>query len=104
MTGNGRLPCIGIQFTFNRKRIDELRRLERRRGRSGKDSIDHPPHLSDDIANSVAGAVNVAITRPAIDPRAMPTGVERGTDWLGLSNNEASADSDVIDIGARIVN
>lgn len=35
----------------------EFRRLERRRGRSGKDSIDHPPRGSDDIANAVAGAI-----------------------------------------------
>ena len=33
----------------------EFRRLERRRGRSGKDTIDHPPRGSDDIANAVAG-------------------------------------------------
>jgi hypothetical protein len=35
----------------------EFRRLERRRGRSGKDSIDHPPRGSDDTANAVAGAM-----------------------------------------------
>src|SRR5215472_4866446 len=35
----------------------EFRRLERRRGRAGKDSIDHPPRGTDDIANSVAGAI-----------------------------------------------
>jgi Terminase large subunit, ATPase domain len=49
---------------FTSKRIDlldiekmktEFRRLERRRGRSGKDTIDHPPRGSDDIANAVAG-------------------------------------------------
>jgi hypothetical protein len=39
----------------NRRMIEEFRRLERRRGRSGKDSIDHPAYGgSDDIANSVA--------------------------------------------------
>jgi hypothetical protein len=38
----------------------EFRRLERRRGRSGKDSIDHPPRGSDDIANAVAGVISVA--------------------------------------------
>ena len=35
----------------------EFRRLERRRGRSGKDSIDHPPRGSDDMANAVAGVI-----------------------------------------------
>jgi hypothetical protein len=33
----------------------EFRRLERRRGRSGKDTIDHPPRGSDDVANAVSG-------------------------------------------------
>lgn len=35
----------------------EFRRLERRRGRSGRDTIDHPPRGSDDAANAVAGAI-----------------------------------------------
>src|SRR4030095_5402217 len=35
----------------------EFRRLERRRGRSGKDSIDHPPRGSDDRANAVSGVI-----------------------------------------------
>src|SRR3990172_8500227 len=39
---------------------NEMKNLERRRGRSGKDSIDHLPRLHDDIANSVAGAVFIA--------------------------------------------
>ena len=34
--------------------------LERRTGRSGKDSVDHGPGLHDDIANAVAGAVVLA--------------------------------------------
>jgi hypothetical protein len=32
-----------IELPEDRKLIEELRRLERRRGRSGKDTIDHPP-------------------------------------------------------------
>jgi hypothetical protein len=38
----------------------EFRRLERRRGRSGKDSIDHPPRGSDDIANAIGGVICLA--------------------------------------------
>jgi hypothetical protein len=38
-----------IELPDDRKLIEELRRLERRRGRSGKDTIDHPPRLSDDL-------------------------------------------------------
>jgi hypothetical protein len=54
---------------FTSKRIElldiekmktEFRRLERRHGRGGRDSIDHPPRGSDDIANAVAGAICLA--------------------------------------------
>ncbi len=40
----------------------QLCSLERRVARSGKDSIDHPPGLHDDIANCVAGALVLATT------------------------------------------
>lgn len=43
-----------IELLDHSKLIEELRRLERRPGRTGKDGFDHPPRLSDDIANSVA--------------------------------------------------
>jgi hypothetical protein len=36
--------------------VKELVALERRRGRSGKDSVDHPPRGQDDRANAIAGA------------------------------------------------
>jgi len=63
----------------DRRMIEEFRRLERRRGRSGKDSIDHPAYGgSDDIANSVAGVVNLVIAKPAINPNALPTSVGKG--------------------------
>jgi hypothetical protein len=59
--------------------IDELRRLERRRGRSGKDSVDHPQYGgSDDLANSVAGAVNLVITKPVMSANSFPVGVGKG--------------------------
>jgi hypothetical protein len=35
----------------------QLTALERRVGRGGRDSIDHPPHSHDDLANVIAGAV-----------------------------------------------
>lgn len=43
-----------IELLDHSKLIEELRRLKRRPGRTGKDGFDHPPRLSDDIANSVA--------------------------------------------------
>jgi hypothetical protein len=50
-----------VELLDDHKLIEELRRLERRRGRTGKDSIDHPPRLSDDLANSVAGLVHLVL-------------------------------------------
>lgn len=38
----------------------ELLALERRTGRSGKDSVDHPPHGHDDVANAAALAIHAA--------------------------------------------
>jgi hypothetical protein len=35
--------------------------LERRTSRSGRDTISHPPNGHDDIANSVAGALSLAL-------------------------------------------
>src|SRR6266542_3148217 len=49
-----------IELLDNEKMKTEFRRLERRRGRSGKDSIDHPPRGSDDIANAVSGVICLA--------------------------------------------
>ncbi len=37
--------------------LRELRGLERRRGPSGRDRVDHPPGGHDDLANAVAGVV-----------------------------------------------
>lgn len=43
--------------------IRELRLLERRTSRSGKDSVDHPANGSDDYANALAGAMHAAMVR-----------------------------------------
>jgi hypothetical protein len=45
----------------------ELRLLERRTARSGKDSVDHGPSGSDDFANALAGAMWLA-SRPGQQP------------------------------------
>ena len=44
-----------VELLDNDKLKTELRRLERRTSRTGRDSIDHSPRGSDDIANAVAG-------------------------------------------------
>jgi hypothetical protein len=53
-TGKVRLPN-------NDKLIRELRLLERRVGRSGKDSCDHPRNGSDDYANAACGAISMSL-------------------------------------------
>jgi hypothetical protein len=53
-----------VELLDNPQLIEELRRLERRRGRSGKDSVDHLARLSDDVANAVAGVVNLVMGQP----------------------------------------
>ena len=61
--------------------LRELRSLERRVHRSGRDSVDHPPHGSDDHANAVCGCLYTAmhsIHKPksrmgAIDPQGFVT-------------------------------
>jgi hypothetical protein len=48
--------------------VNQLVGLERRVGRSGKDTIDHAPAMHDDVANAVAGvlvnAANYSVSNP----------------------------------------
>ena len=46
-----------VELPNNPKLINELISLERRKGKAGKDSVDHPPRGSDDLANACAGLV-----------------------------------------------
>jgi hypothetical protein len=60
----GLLPLINscrIELLDNRRLVAQLCGLERRTARGGKDSIDHPPGQHDDLANAVAGVVNISI-------------------------------------------
>ena len=66
----------------NRKLINEFRHLERRRGRSGRDTVDHPAPLSDDLANAVAGVVNLVLAGARIDTKQIFLVGERAT-WAG---------------------
>lgn len=50
-----------------RQLLTELRLLERRTARGGKDSVDHPPRGHDDLANAACGALYRARTQSAID-------------------------------------
>lgn len=52
----------------------EFRRLERKRGRGGKDAIqDGGRH--DDLANAIVGALHLASAGKIFNPRAVPLGV-----------------------------
>jgi hypothetical protein len=44
-----------IELLDDAKILREFRGLERRRGSSGRDRVDHPPGQHDDRANAVAG-------------------------------------------------
>src|SRR5262249_10844622 len=57
------LPLLNsghITLPRNDRLIAQIVGLERRVSRGGKDSIGHPPHGHDDVANAVAGAVAAA--------------------------------------------
>jgi hypothetical protein len=69
----------GVSIPNHPTMIRELRLLERRTSRSGKDSIDHPQNGSDDYANSLAGVLYECSKRgrlppPAFSMRATYTG------------------------------
>jgi terminase large subunit-like protein len=53
------LTAKKIQLLDHPQLKNELRRLERKPGRNGHDSIDHPRGGSDDVSNCVAGVVAV---------------------------------------------
>jgi hypothetical protein len=54
-----------VELLDNRPLIEQLRRLERRRGRLGKDAIDHPARLHDDVANAAAGVAYLLLSAEA---------------------------------------
>jgi hypothetical protein len=82
------IPAVNsqrVELPDIRQMIDELRRLERRRGRSGKDSVDHPAYGgSDDVANAVAGAVNLIIAKPGSILSQYPIGVGKAQHFGSL--------------------
>jgi hypothetical protein len=64
------LPWINsrnIDLLDNERMVMQITGLERRTGRSGKDSIDHGPGGHDDLANAVAGTVQMLDRRSSSD-------------------------------------
>jgi len=63
------LPLINSKacaLLDNERMLSQISGLDRRIGRSGKDIIDHPPGLHDDVANAVAGAVTLTAAESAL--------------------------------------
>ncbi|MGB6662330.1 MAG: hypothetical protein WBE90_25425 [Xanthobacteraceae bacterium] len=46
-----------VRLPDDARLLRELRQLERRSHRSGRDTVDHPKHLNDDLINAAAGAL-----------------------------------------------
>ena len=66
-----------VELLDNDRMVKEFRRLERKRGRGGKDTVqDGGRH--DDLVNAIAGAVYLVIAKPVADPRAIPIAVGTG--------------------------
>jgi hypothetical protein len=62
------LPGINarrVELLDDPKLVAQLVGLERRVGRGGRDSIDHPPGMHDDVANAVAGLWDMVMGKAA---------------------------------------
>jgi hypothetical protein len=60
------LPLVnsgGVDLLDSDRLVHQLVGLERRTARGGRDTIDHPRGAHDDVANAVAGAVQLAATK-----------------------------------------
>ena len=63
------LPAINsgkVELLGNARLLAQLRSLERRSSRIGRDSVDHGPGGHDDLANAAAGALVGAMARPRV--------------------------------------
>jgi len=65
------LTSTQVELPEDRVLLKELRQLEWRRGRTGKDIIDHPAGVYDDLANAVAGVVYLLRQQAAV-PLVVP--------------------------------
>jgi len=110
------LPLLNsrrVELLDSPRLVAQIASLERRTARSGKDSIDHPPHSHDDLANAAAGAlltahntnrggIRMAIAAPPyaggrgyeIDPitlRPLDAPARTRVRWVNVSESEAPA-------------
>lgn len=83
------VPAINgghVELLDSARLTAQLAQLERRTGRSGKDSISHPPGAHDDLATSAAGAIVQARRALRHATRALPHGETRRSLWAGIGN------------------
>ena len=76
------LPAINsgkVELLDSKRLLAQLRILERRTSRSGKDSIGHAPGAHDDLINAAAGALVLSAKPKLVD--AVPTCVEGDGYW-----------------------
>src|SRR5262249_40118306 len=59
----GILIARKIDLPRNDRAINQICSLERSVQRSGRDQISHPPHAHDDVANAIAGVVDLVYSR-----------------------------------------
>lgn len=77
-----RLNSRQVTLLDNQRLITQLLSLERRTSRGGRDSIDHPVGLHDDVANSVAGLASLFTNAASSYAEALRNGaVGRPGDW-----------------------
>src|SRR4029079_6444097 len=62
-----RLNAKTVRLLDDPRAITQIILLERRQGRSGRDSIDHPDGTHDDRANVIAGLCGIAVRKYAYD-------------------------------------
>jgi hypothetical protein len=75
------LPVLNsgrLSLLDNQRMVAQFAGLERRTGRSGKDSVDHAPGSHDDVSNSVAGVISLASNKTADIPLVAPFVVHGG--------------------------
>jgi hypothetical protein len=59
------LPLVNaqrVELLYEPRLTSQMQNLERRTGRGGRDTIDHPPGQHDDLINAAAGAITMAST------------------------------------------
>lgn len=103
------LSAGDVELPDNQEMKNEFRRLERRRGRSGKDSIDHLPSLFDDVANAVAGLCYVLSGERAnaqeiwaAGERSFGRGALEEAGFLSVNRSRGALwDDDTIPMGSR---